>query len=150
MEKYEKVGEIEDERIKLSTIRKESAHGKTIDLSDMKQIEMDYLNTAILESRRAFENKDFNHDQKMFDKTRHGQESSKSLDEQFETQMKSAIQQSIVDNEKQLQEKQDIERAIKQSMKIDKTRNYNANNGNDDKNSIGSDAAFRNNKQQQQ
>ena len=117
-----------------------------MELSDMMQTEIDYLNAAILESRRAFENKDFNYDQKMFDKIT--QESLKSLDLQFETQMKAAIKQSIVDKEKQEKdeiekdlaqiEKQEIEKAIKQSMKIgkliDNNNNNNGNNSNDNNN----------------
>ena len=123
VEKNRKAGEIEDERIKLSSLRTQSAYGKSVEISDVLQTEVEYLNAAIRESRRAFENKDFNYDQMMFDKIT--QQSLKSLDLQFETQMKTAIKESIVEKEKQDIEKdlakieaQEIKKAIERSMKI--------------------------------
>merc|ERR1712187_298029 len=95
----DKVGEIEDEKIRLSYLRSNDANEQSLNISDIEATDLEYFKSALAESRKVFEdNKNKN---------------ELGNNEQFDV----AIKKSLA-----LFEKQQIENVTKQSIKEQEER----------------------------
>merc|ERR1712228_355484 len=128
-----KVGEIEDEKIRLSYLRSNDANEQSINISDIEATDLEYFKSALTESRKLFEdNKNKNElgNNEQFDVA-----IKKSLALFEKQQIENVTKQSIKE-----QEEREVAIAIEKSqydyMRIDDVE-QNDNNGNFDNDAFG-------------
>ena len=130
-----KVGEVEDEKIRLSYLRSQHANQKTVMMSDIEATDLAYFQQALKESRKMFEDNNLN-------QSGGNQQLDEAIKKSLAQYEKDALDQATIQSIKIADQQEDMElrKALLLSemdyngMGIDNINNNNMNNNNNNNN----------------